>query len=146
MQAADIPERFNKLLWHDSKLQGIRIQRRSGSPFDEISLDIALYVDRQPNGYERRPVSITFSSWRYVRMGMDLESKRLCSDDISEAWCEKDSVLKKQIEEKISHEPMQARPEKERPLAEHYLFRILLITPGGEMIIVARNFELVMLE
>jgi hypothetical protein len=75
-----------------------------------------------------------------------LESKRLCSDNVSQASCEKDSSIKSQIEEKISQEPLQIRPERERPLDEYYLFRIQLIPPGGEMIVVAKDFDLVILE
>jgi len=83
---------------------------------------------------------------RYVRFTIDLESKRLCSDDISQASCEKDSPVKSKIEEKISQEPLQIRPDRERPLDEYYLFRIQLIPPGGEMIVVAKDFDLVILE
>jgi hypothetical protein len=76
-------------------------------------------------------------------LAIDLGSKQLCGDDISQASCERESLLKNQIEERIIQEPFQLRPEKERPLDEYYLFRIQLIPPGGEIVIVAKDFGLI---
>jgi hypothetical protein len=142
----DIAERFNQLSWHDSKLRGICIQRNGERQFDEVTLDLELYSDRQPEGYRRRQAIATFADCRYIRLAFDLENKRLCGDDISQALCEKDCPLKQQIEDKITQEPLQVRPEKERPLMDYYVFKIQLIPPGGEMIIVAKNFDHTFLE
>jgi len=146
MWLTDVAERFNQLSWHDSKLRGTCVQRNRERRFDEVTLDLELYSDRQPGGYKRGQATLTLVNCRYVRFTIDLESKRLCSDDISQASCEKDSPVKSKIEEKISQEPLQIRPDRERPLDEYYLFRIQLIPPGGEMIVVAKDFDLVILE
>lgn len=146
MHMANIVERFNQLSWHDSKLKGISITRNHERPVEEVTLDLELYCDRQVGGYKRRRAVIVLTDCRYIRLAMDVENKRLCSDDISQASCEKDSPLKQQIEDKIVQEPLQPRPEEKQPLAKYYLFRIQLIPPGGEIAVVAKDFRLTVLE
>lgn len=143
---ANVAERFNQLSWHDSKLKGISITRNHERPVEEVILDLELYCDRQVGGYRRRRAVIILSDCRYIRLAMDVDSKRLCSDDILQASCEKDSTLKQQIEDKIVQESLQPRPEDEQPLAKYYLFRIQLIPPGGEVAVVAKDFSLTILE
>ena len=70
------------------------------------------------------PLAAYLIAWSYINLGF----------------------MNRSIEEKISQEPLQIRPERERPLDEYYLFRIHLIPAGGEMIVVAKDFDLVILE
>src|SRR5262245_29524882 len=89
--------RFNELLWHDSKLIGFSLAREW--ELDRLALQVEL---RTSNGME--PVIVTFLECTYLRLAIDVEGKRVCSDDISEGACEQQSKWISELAARSPHD------------------------------------------
>jgi len=123
--------RFNKLEWHDSKLRSFAIVRDHDDK-DNVVFSLEL---RGMSEQEFTPATLTLEDATYLRAEVDLEGKSECSDDISSAVCEIESVLKKELlESQLKYSPA--------ALDGYYLFDIYLIPPGGRIQVFARNFRL----
>lgn len=137
----DICTRFNTVRWHDSKLIGLRISPTEDGLSHNVCFDIRLLTNSQPSAYEGNDEKLIMKDCRIIKLDLDLLGKQLCGGDIASAFCEKESPLKQSIEdEQLTHFDL---PQEESLLAEYLHFRILLIHPGGEINVFARNFELV---
>lgn len=131
----DTCKRFNRLPWHDSKLIGVKLLRSGDGLTDEVHLAIRLLSDPRPGHYRWQDVDLALKDCTIIKLDLDLSGKRLCADDISEAFCAVESELKTQIERELKYE--------QEPLAQFLHFRISMIPPGGSIDIFARHFELV---
>ena len=133
-----ICERFNDLHWHDSELIGVQVQRNENNNTDDVHLNIRLLANAQLGNYVWKKARMVIKECTILKLDLDLDGKRVCSDQIALATCAAESTLKAQIEQK------QLKSEV-RPLSEYLHFRILFIPPGGEINIFAKDFELTML-
>jgi len=127
-----ICERFDKLHWHDSKLVGFSIAPGLTSLNDEVRLDVDMA------GQKARRFTIVFVECALVKLDFDLLGKRYCSDDISNAYCQRDSDLKARIGSGNSYYEI----IKDAKLEQNLHFKIKLIEPAGETDILAQNFEI----
>jgi hypothetical protein len=87
-------ERFNRVLWHDSKLRSFQVVRR-----DDVD-DVMLELERR-NGSELEltPATLVLQDAVFLFCDIDLQGKRECSDDISSAKCSSESDLKAKIQD-----------------------------------------------
>jgi len=130
-----ICERFNGLCWHDSKLLAVQIRRSHDGHSDEVCLGLRMRVG--PDGTPWKDATVRLKDCTLVMVDLDLVGKRVCSDSIAVAYCEKDSALKERIQrERLEREP--------NVLATFLHFCVSLIHPGGEINIFAKDFELLM--
>ena len=119
-----IIQRFNSIGWHDSKLLGLSFYRANSEEQVRISLQLL------GEGGVLRPSEIIFKESTYVKLEVDLEGKRVCADDISDAECRASSEWIKTLSDQNPHDSF-----------EGYLhFAIDLIPPGGKINILAKDF------
>lgn len=130
-----IRQRFSAIRWHDSVLHD-PIFLRVGK---EQRVRIPLELDVRPRvpGSSHEPIyelhTITFMRTNRIKMDVDLECKRDCSDQVFSGEMIEPSVWKDKI-------------VKEDPYNDYstYLhFRIELCAPSGTIEILAEDFELV---
>ena len=124
-----ICEDFNKLVWHDSKLRSFRVSRREDT--EEVVLEVELIGTP---GTELSPATVTLEDAVFFLSDIDLQGKRECSDDISNAKCEQNSELIA----KIQNERLQFSPDA---LKGYCHFSFYLIPPGGKIDVIAGNFR-----
>lgn len=136
----DICKRFNAMAWHDSKLIGLHVSPSKGSE-QEVCFDIRLRTKDRSEHWDWKDAKLTIKDCRIIKVDLDLLAKHLCANDIANAFCGRKSGFKEQIErELVNHFDLQ---HEANPLAEFLHFRILLIHPGGEINVLARDFELI---
>ncbi|WP_260703473.1 hypothetical protein [Edaphobacter flagellatus] len=121
---------FTNLPWHDAKLLELRVFRDSALNQDNLSCTIDFEMAR--NSWRRAVV--LFQNCTIAKIDLDLDGKRVCADSIFEATCELESALKKSLE------AGQLKNERQ-PLNDYYHFRILLVSPGGELNVFAKDFD-----
>jgi hypothetical protein len=120
-----IVDRFNRILWHDSKLLGLSFFRSDGDERVKVSLQLV------SEGGVLTPSELVFEGSTYIQLSIDLTGKRLCADDIAGAMC-----YGPRWTERLSLE----HPHDN---FEGYLhFRIGLIAPGGTVDVLAKGFAL----
>ncbi|WP_263368210.1 hypothetical protein [Edaphobacter bradus] len=122
---------FAKLPWHDSKLLELRVFR-DNIP-DQENLECSIEFTKSHNSWRRAVV--LFRNCTIAKIDLDLDGKKVCADSIFYATCEIESALKKSLE------AGQLKNER-NPLSDYYHFRILLVHPGGELNIFAKDFEI----
>ena len=130
-----ISERFNSINWHDSKLIEMHINYIADHHCNDIHLKIRLLINPNPGNYEWVNGTVILRNCTIVRMNLDLTAKLICSDDISMAFCERETLLKKQIE-------MDELRNEDTPLADYFHFHFSLVPPGGEIDVFAKDFDL----
>lgn len=121
---------FTKLPWHDAKLLELRIAR--DSVLDQDNLACVVEFMAAHNSWHRAVV--TLSDCTIAKIDLDLDGKRVCADSIFSATCERESALKRSLE------AGQLRGER-HPLSDYYHFHILLVAPGGELSVFAKDFD-----
>lgn len=127
----NIPESFNRLIWHDSKFRSLRIQRNADD-LDEVRLDIEL---RGMPGQELTPMTVVLEDAVFFLSDIDLQGKRECADDISSATCEADTDLMTKLQkDRFKYSP--------NALEGYFHFWFYLIPPGGTLDVVASGFRL----
>ena len=131
-----VSERFNKIHWHDCKLIEVHIAYIADSHHNDIYLKIRLLTNPEPGNYVWANASLIIKDCTIIRMNLDLTAKLTCSDDISAAFCERETVLKKQIER-------DALKYEDNPFTNYLHFHIGLIPPAGEIDMFARDFDLI---
>lgn len=116
--------RFNAIRWHDSKLLALWFLRDGREEQVRISLQLL--------GKEgiHSPVELVFRHATFLGLEVDLDGKRVCSDDISGARCQGSSEWTRRLSAGSPHDHF-----------DGYLhFEIILIPPGGTINILARDF------
>ncbi len=127
----NITEPFNRLVWHDSKLRSLRIQRNADD-LDEVRLEVEL---RGMPGQELTPMTVVLEDAVFFLSDIDLQGKRECSDDISSAKCEaKTDLMTKLQKDRLKYSP--------NALEGYFHFWFYLIAPGGTFDVVASGFRL----
>jgi hypothetical protein len=123
-------ESFNRIVWHDSKLRALRIER--GGDVDDVVLDLEL---RGISDLELTPATVALEDAAFFICDLDLHGKRECSDDISSARCDAESELKR----KILKERLRYSPDA---LSGYLHFSFYLVPPGGTLDVIAMDFKL----
>lgn len=131
-QSNDICESFNSLIWHDSKLRGIRICHRDDN-IDDIVLDIE--IRPTASELEHVPMTVVLEDVAFFICDLDVQGKRECGDDISSAKCSDQSELKTKLQE----ERLKSSPNA---LKEYFHFHFYLIPPGGTVDVLAAAFRI----
>ena len=136
-----ICELFSQIKWHDSKVLAIHLTRNSEKPQYDLRLDLDLIVGFSEGKVEREKQSAVFSDCRIIQADLDLLGIMLCGGDIGAAVCYPDAAaLEKRERDKISLFDL---PQDLNPLEENTGFFFEMIPPGGELLIIARDFEMV---
>lgn len=132
-------ERFSSIVWHDSKLLGVNIYREGS---EEV---VKIFLNLLGEKGTLTPAQLLFRSSAYVELGMDLHGKQACSDDIADAECLVGSDWQRALLERNPFEHGALSVKDPFAYLEGYLhFRIRLISPGGTINILARDFRLEM--
>jgi hypothetical protein len=127
----NITESFNRLVWHDSKLRSLRIQRNADDR-DEVHLNVEL---RGMPGQELTPMTVVLEDAVFFLSDLDLQGKRECADDISSAKCESKTDLTTKLQkDRLKYSP--------NVLEGYFHFSFYLIPPGGAFDVVASGFRL----
>ena len=117
-------QRFNNIRWHDSKLLGVSFYRSASEELVRISLQLL------GQGNLLTATDLIFKGSTYIKLEVDLEGKRVCADDISDAECYASSEWARALSERNPHDSF-----------EGYLhFTISLIPPGGRVNVLAKDF------
>ena len=136
-----ICESFTQIKWHDSKLLGLYLIRNPEKPQYDLRLDLNLIVGYSKGEVERKKQSALFRDCRIIQTDLDLLGVLTCGGDIGSAGCYPDAVeLEKRKRDKIQRFDL---PQDQNPLEECIGFFFEMITPGGQIIIYAKAFELV---
>ncbi len=76
----EICARFNSFDLHDSKLLSVHVVRNESGHSDDVLLDINLHPWRgELNG---KGAQLRFNDCTIIKLDLDLDGKRVCSDDI----------------------------------------------------------------
>ena len=129
--------RFDELDLHDSRLVGLRLDRRagdSGDSVDDVHLSLALLTGRYPD-WSFRDARLTFLDCTYVRGDVDLGFKNVAGDAISSAECVGASALRAELERGV----MAYEPDA---LRDYWEFVVYLCPPAGRLHVFARDFRL----
>lgn len=121
-------QRFNNIRWHDSKLRALSFYRSGSEEQVKISLEL------RGEGGVLTPTNLVLKGSTYIVLEVDLEGKRVCSDDISGAECYASSEWIRNLSERNPHDNF----------AGYLHFEIGLIPPGGTINILAKDFSLEM--
>jgi hypothetical protein len=132
----DICTRFNEIHWHDSQLISFQLIPKGEASY-EVHFDLRLLTNSQPGQYSWKPARLEIQDCRIFQLAVDTVGIRLTGGDIASAFCEGGPAL----EEKLESRPFDLRHE-ENAFEDVLHFRILLIHPGGEIDIFAKNFAL----
>lgn len=121
----EIIQEFEKLRWHDAKLLNLSLYRNSSNG-NETKITVSFELE---SGWSPL-ISIIFIDSTYLKMAVDLEGKRVCSDSIESASCYKASEWITALTQTNPYDNFSG-----------YLhFNINLIHPGGSIDILAKGF------
>jgi len=135
-----ICESFSQIMWHDSKLLGLHLVKDPDKGRYDLQLDLNLIVYSEGK-IEWKRQSALFSNCRIVLADLDLLGILLCSGDIGAATCHVDPVaFEKRKRDKAQLFDL---PQSGNPLDECIGFFFEMIPPGGQLIVFARDFELI---
>ena len=133
----DVCTRFNQMQWHDSKLVGFQLAPKSDERYD-VHVDLQLLTNAQPGQYTWKDARLEFHDCRIMELSVDTLGIRFTGGDISSAICEGGTALKEKLESRFFD-----LPQGDDPYEGILHFRILLIPPGGEIDVFARDFAVI---
>jgi hypothetical protein len=125
-------QRFNSILWHDSKLVGLSFYK------SECEERVKLFLELLGNDGSLRPAEIIFKECAYFQADVYLEAKSMCADDISGAGCYESSDWKSAVSEPSPSDVILGG----RGFEEYLHFRVSMCPPGGTINILAKDFSL----
>lgn len=132
----DVCTRFSQLKWHDSKLLGFSLSKRPEPQTYDLTLNVRLREDRLAL-FDK---SVVFRKCRIVLLNLDVLGVGLCSGDIGGADCYPDAVaFERKVRDQVASFDL---PQDLNPIEECVGFHIQMIHPGGEIIVIAKTFEL----
>ena len=132
----EICTRFNEIQWHDSQLVALEVAPKGENRYD-VNIDLRLLVNPRPGQYNRRAARLEIQDCRINELTVDTLGIRLTGGDIANAFCERGPALIERLESRAFD-----LPQPEEPFLDIVLFRIVLIPPGGEVNVFAKNFAL----
>jgi hypothetical protein len=125
---------FSSLPWHDSKFRRWEVVYDSDDE-SAVKFEIVFRGPEGPTGC----ANVTFHDSRGVYADMDLLAKRLCNDQIASAYCEHAESSQEPFVQRLNDRFDLYRGES---TAQLFLFRVNLIHPAGEILVLARSFSL----
>ena len=139
----EICARFDEVKWHDSELKDVHLVRSFENPPTrqyELSLDLNLITGYTEGRYEWARYSAHFLGCRILKADFDLLGLIFCGGAISCGVCYPDAL---ELEQKMRGKTQDFDfPEDHHPLEECLGFLLQMIPPGGEILVVAQDFEL----
>lgn len=136
----EVCTRFNSIGWHDSRVVGLHLIPRIEYEVHDFYVDVRLLKGDPSANDGYLAAKLLFRDCRIVQLDLDLLGMQLCGGDISTAFCESDAASREQAERgRLQKFDL---PQEEDALNAFFYFKILLIPPGGEINIYARDFEL----
>lgn len=140
VRKAGICEQFSQIKWHDSKIIELHLVKESKERYD-LLLDLNLITGYSEGRCEWARKTGRFANCRIIRSDLDLLGMLLCGGAIGEASCYPDAV---EFERKNRNQAHEFDLPDEANLLEDCLgFQFYLIPPGGEFIVIARDFQLI---
>ncbi|HEV7747249.1 MAG TPA: hypothetical protein VGO56_19795 [Pyrinomonadaceae bacterium] len=131
--------RFEGIRWHDSRLFDLSLLREPAEKKYDLRLSLNLIVGFLEGKSQRRMRTAVFTDCRILRTELDLLGVLLCGGDIASASCYSDAV---EFERGTNETGFIGLPQSHIPLEECLAFLIELINPGGQILVIARDFEL----
>jgi len=134
----DVRERFNQQLWHDSKLIDSRLITVAKDGEVALTLAVDLLTDGEIGKQKWSRRVLAFDRCRWVQMETDVLGMQMVGGDISDAVCEEELAARKLLGDKFSQFDL---PQPNDPFEDIFLFRLVLIPPGGEISVLAKSFH-----
>ena len=130
----EIIKRFSSYWWHDSRIINIQLTRRTDGDkeFEDIACDFELLFHATPEIVEYKRTKLIFKDCFLLKSYIYLVDKRYCSDMIEDAICMDESELKSL-----------AISELGKNASEYLYFKIDFVAPGGEIELLAKDFEII---
>jgi len=140
MSASNTTTDFEAIAWEDSKLLDVLIQHDETDEFEHtVELRCLLLTGRGAN--EMVHGILRVRGCRAIRLDIDLLGKASCSNDIASASCRQGTRQWVELVEQTKAR-FDISPEKGQ-FDNLYAFDINLVPPGGRVVILAREFELI---
>jgi hypothetical protein len=134
LHMADMTDVFSSLPWHDSELLGWNV----GYGNDDEAI-VTFQVGFCKSEIVTGRAEVQFHDCRGFYTNVDLLAKRLCSDQIASGYSERAEKLAAAFVKELSDRFDLYPGESMNGL---YVFRLKLIHPGGELVVIARSFSL----
>jgi hypothetical protein len=132
---------FSQIRWHDSKLVDLHLVRDGEKKKYDLRLNLDLIEGFSEGRSKRSNRSALFLDCRIIQADLDLLGVLICGGDIASAVCYANAV---DLEKKSRNKARQFDfPQRYNPLEKCLGFLIEMINPGGEIIVFAKDFELV---
>jgi hypothetical protein len=136
----EVSARFQRVGWHDSKLIGLAIFRAKSVGY-QVVLQLDLLSSSSSGGRDVwAPTELGFLETRIFQSDLDLAGLKDCGGAIGSGMSRVESEFMARIASEITGSADLSRVTN--PLAGLRHFRIHLISPGGELNVIARDFEL----
>jgi hypothetical protein len=119
----DVVESFSRIRWADMALMSIRTERRD--EVDDLVAEIVGLYSEAGTRFELR-----FEDATYLRLNIDLASKRSVSDAMDGARCLSDSPWKKSLSDSNPYDDF----------SSYLHFELGLVPKGGKIDVLARGF------
>jgi hypothetical protein len=137
----EICNRFSQVYWHDSKLLNISLIKDLELRQYDLELDINLRLSGAIEPRERARRKVSFRDCRIVQINLDLLGVLLCGGDIGGATCHQDArKLEESMRNMVSSFDLR---QETKPIESCLGFKIQMIPPGGDIVVLARNFEII---
>jgi hypothetical protein len=140
IKSSEVCTRFSEVRWHDSKLLDLCLLKDGTTKKYDLRLSLDLIVGSREGVIERSKKSALFRECRILQTDLDLLGVLICGGDIASATCYPDAVELEKGRDKARQFDF---AQDHNPLEKCWGFLIEMINPGGEIIVFARDFELV---
>lgn len=137
---AQVCARFSQVLWHDSKIIDLHLLKDPENYQYDLRLDVRLMTGFSQGKVEARKTAL-FSGCRIIKADLDLLGLLICGGAIGDASCHADVTdFEKKYRDKAQEFDF---PDDQNPLEDCLCFLFELIPPGGELIVFAKDFQLI---
>ena len=137
---AGICARFSQNTWHDSKIIQLHVVKDLENDRYDLLLDLNMIVGYSEGKHERARKTGRFTNCRVIKADLDLLGMLLCGGDLACALCYPDAI---EFERKSRDMARDFDLPDERNKLEGCLgFHFDLIHPGGDLIVIARDFSI----
>lgn len=136
----EVCAKFSGIHWHDSKLINLHLVRLPGERKYDLQLDLDLITHFERGKVDTKRKTVIFRECRILQMDLDLLGVLICGGDISTATCYMNAVEMERKNRNKAHEF--DFPQSYNPLDKCLVFLIEMINPAGELLVFARDFEL----
>jgi hypothetical protein len=132
--ASDVQDRFNLINLHDCKLLAVHLESGKRLQSDTVRLELRLVSG--PEARQWIPGELTFVRCAAFAVKIDLWAKVAVASDMAATTC---TPATQAVLDALTES---TRQRWDQPLAELFLFRLALVEPGGELSVIASDFEM----